>query len=112
VEGPIIALVFSTLYAVAISFGIGREMDDRVVTRPLIVAGGIVIVVIVKEWGNWAEMGEWLLWFGAAGIPQMVRVAVLHINADKKARLIRLSVASGPHANKESEGNSRDARSA
>lgn len=91
-DGPIIVLVASTLYAIAISFGLGREMDDRIVTRPLIVAGGIAIVVFAKEWGNWQEIGEWLLWFLAAGFPQAVRVAVLHINAEKKARLKGLSV--------------------
>lgn len=91
-DGPLVALVGSTLYAVAISFGVGRDMDERTVTRPLIVAGGIAIVVLAKEWGNWREVGEWFLWFGAAGIPQAVRVAVIHINADKRAQLTKLGI--------------------
>lgn len=85
-------LVSSTLYSVAISGGIGRDMDDHIVTRPLVISAGIFMVIAVKEWGNWPVVVEWLIWFCVAGIPQTIRVAVIYLREEKKAKLRTLGI--------------------
>ncbi len=92
-ERLIITLAAATLYAIFISNGIGRELDDRIVTRPLVVAGGVVIVILGKTWGDWQEAGEWFLWFALASGPLLLRSAVIHIHNEQREKLARYSVS-------------------
>lgn len=91
-EGLLIAILASALYAVAISWGMAREFDNRIVTRPIIVAGGIAIVVLAKEWGNWDIVSSWFIWLGVSAIPQVIRVAVIHVNDERRKRLQRAGI--------------------
>lgn len=76
------------LFAIAITpKGFLRNLDDHVITRPIIVATGIALVVFTKEWGNWAEIQEWVMWFGVAAIPQVLRVAYLYFEQDRERAL-------------------------
>lgn len=92
-ERLIITVAAATLYAVSISFGMGRELDDRIVTRPLVVAGGVAIVILGKTWGDWNEAGVWFLWFALASVPLLVRSAMIHIHNDQREKLARYSVS-------------------
>lgn len=94
-EGLLIVIMASALYAIAISYGMPREMDNRIITRPIVVAGGIAIVIVVKEWGNWDAMVTWFVWLAVSAIPQVIRVAVIHINDDKRRKLQGLGIGQG-----------------
>lgn len=91
-EALLVLVMASTLYAAAISVGYGRDFDDRIVTRPIVVGIGVALVVILKEWGDWQAMQEWFVWFGVASIPQVVRVAILYVKDDKRAKLRVLGI--------------------
>ena len=69
----------STLYAAAISVGYGKRMDDDIVTRPLVVAGGVAIVIAgysaSKRDGS--IFRDLFLWFAVAALPLMLRSALL-----------------------------------
>lgn len=88
----IIVFLCSALLAIGISFGIGRELDDRIVTRPWVVAAGVLLVVLCKEWGNWEVVSEWCMWFAVAGMPQAFRVAVIHIRSEKRGILLSMGI--------------------
>lgn len=94
-DGLLIVVLASALYAVAISFGMPREFDNRAITRPIIVAGGLAIVIVVKEWGDWDEMGMWFIWLGIAAVPQVLRVAVIHVQEERKKNLQRHAIDPG-----------------
>ncbi len=87
-------LTASALYAAALSVGYGRDFDDHIVTRPLVVGVGIALVVIFKEWGDWQAMQEWFVWFFVASIPQVIRVGIIYVKDDKRAKLKVLGIHS------------------
>lgn len=74
--GLLITVLVAVIYAGLISVGYGKRMDDLIVTRPLVVAGGVLIVIVGKTWGDWQETGEWVVWFGACSVAMWVRSAI------------------------------------
>ena len=75
----------SVLYAVAISVGYGRKLDESEVTRPLVVAGGVLIVLAGYTRLEWQQFSELFIFFTFAAIPQMLRVAILFVRRQDAA---------------------------
>lgn len=94
-----IALVFAaaSLYAAAISFGLLKEFNEHPSTAPLVVAGGVLLVIGIGTWGKWDVFVQWFLLFAAGGIPMLVRGAVMHVLEQRALRLARYQPG-GPHA--------------
>lgn len=79
--------VASGLYAVLLCYGYLRDLDEYTVTRPIVVAGGVLLVISVGTWGDWAAFNRWFLLFGAAGIPMLLRSAFLFVIEQRTKRL-------------------------
>lgn len=69
----------SALYAAAISVGYGKRMDDDIVTRPLVVAGGVAIVIAGYSASrrDGSLFRDLFMWFAFAALPLMLRSALL-----------------------------------
>lgn len=76
------------LYAILISTGIGRRMDDDLVTRWIVVVGGVLIVLVPNAWGDWDSLRGWLIAFGLNSFPLIGRAAYLY-HADRRVAEIR-----------------------
>lgn len=93
-----ITLAASAVYAAAISTGIGRKLAEEQVTLPIVVAGGVLIVLTGYSWGDWQQFADLLLWFALCALPLLVRAAVLHVQEQEQARVERYSVRQIEHA--------------
>lgn len=80
-------LILTSIYAVLISFGIGKELDDDPATRYLVIAGAILIVILARTWGDWQEAGDWILWFAVGSLPLVLRAAILYLREKRQAAL-------------------------
>lgn len=89
-----IAITFAgcTLYAIAISVGLGRKLAEHQVTLPVVVAGGVLIVLIGYSWGDWQQFADLLLWFALCSLPLLLRAAVLFVWEAERAQLDKYSV--------------------
>lgn len=90
-EKILIGLLGTTLYGVAISVGIGKRLDEELVTRPLIVAGGVLIVIGSYAWYK-ADPGvfvELFVWFAALSAPMWTRSGILFLQERDAAELAR-----------------------
>lgn len=81
-----------SVYAVAISTGIGRKLAEEQVTLPIVVAGGVLIVLAGYSWGDWRQFSDLLLWFALCALPLLVRAAVLHVREQERRQLQHYSV--------------------
>src|SRR3990172_10407671 len=84
-----IALVFAAaaLYAAAISFGLLKEINQHTATAPIVVAGGVLIVIGIGTMGDWDAFSRWFMLFAAAGIPMLLRGPVVFVLEQRAAEL-------------------------
>lgn len=73
--------LLSILYGIVISFGYGKRLDDNIVTRPIIVIGGVLIVLGGYAWGarDLDAFWELLKWFAAGGLPMILRSGLIFV---------------------------------
>lgn len=93
-EKLLIGLLATTLYGVVISFGLGRKLDDEVVTRPLVVAGGVLIVIGSYAWYrvDAALFVELFVWFASLSAPMWMRSGLLFLQEREREALARHSI--------------------
>lgn len=93
-EKLLIAILAATLYAALISVGIGRRFDDEVMTRPIVVAGGVLIVIGAFAWykGDADLFAELFMWFAACSAPMWTRSGILYLQQLDRAALARHSL--------------------
>lgn len=82
--GILVMVLMAIVYASAISVGWGKRMDDDVATRPVILAGGVLIVIASYAWSksNIQVFYDLLVWFSLAAIPLFIRSAILHFQQE------------------------------
>jgi hypothetical protein len=98
-EKPLIGLLAATLYAILISTQPGRRFDDEAVTRPLVVAGGVLIVIGAYAWYK-ADAGvfvELFMWFAGLSVPMWTRAGILYFQQADRAALARHSLGDDAH---------------
>ena len=88
----LVLVAASTAYALLRSQGIGRKLDDERVSRPLVVAGGVLLTIAVWSWGDATQMGSWFTAFAIASLPQLLEVAVTHVREREQQNVARHSV--------------------
>jgi hypothetical protein len=99
VEKLLIGLLAATLYAAMISVGMGRRFDDEIVTRPLVVAGGVLIVIGSYAWykSDADILVELFIWFAALSVPMWTRSGILYLQQLDRAALARHSLSDSHH---------------
>lgn len=81
-------VVVMTLYAIAISWGPIRKLDDDPEWRWMITAVGVAMVIAIATWQTQVHTLDLFIAFGVATPPMWVRSAIIHY-ASEDRRAIR-----------------------
>ena len=83
----VITFLLSVLYGIVISVGYGKRLDDNIATRPIVVVGGVLIVIGGYAWskGSLELLEELVIWFAVAGMPMAVRCGLIFVKQDEEA---------------------------
>jgi len=79
--------ILTTTYALLISIPIVRAVEEDMMTRWMITAGGVALVLVSAAWNGPVDMLTLFVHFGVASVPFWIRSTVYHLEAERRRRL-------------------------
>ena len=88
----LVLVAVSTAYAAVLSFGWGRKMCEYAIGRVMVTAGGVLITLAVLTLDKPERFWSLFIGFTLAAAPQFLRVVILYIVEQDRAKVARHDV--------------------